>query len=65
MPKKLEPDELYEARAGVMKALASPTRLKIIDLLAEGENAAEDVRASWHALTANARSSSGLRFCMG
>jgi len=30
-------DELANARAGILKALAQPTRMKIIDFLRDGE----------------------------
>lgn len=36
-------DELFEAQAGVAKALASGRRAEIVDLLAQGERAVEEV----------------------
>lgn len=37
-------EELYERRAGICKAFANPVRLKILDLIADGERPVSELR---------------------
>jgi ArsR family transcriptional regulator len=41
---KMRSDEVYAARAEILKAMAHPSRLKILDMLSEGERCVCDLQ---------------------
>ena len=52
---------LYEQFARVGKALASPVRLELLDLLAQGERGVEDLAAAAGLRLSNASAQAGAR----
>ena len=54
MEKRIFKDKIYSILAGMMKAMANPHRLEIIDLLGQGEKPVEEIAAETNMSVANA-----------
>ncbi len=54
MEKRVFKDKIYSILAGIVKAMANPHRLEIIDLLSQGEKSVEEIASETNMSVANA-----------